>query len=112
MFLSIGTTNVDLFVSGLQEMPAMGGDEFTVDNLTFCEEPLTMILGGNGAIFAYVLAALGEQVAVGRAIGDDTLGDLISGWLVDAGVDLASLVRSRQTRVATLEDLVRFGLVA
>ena len=30
----------------LATLPAMGGDEFTVDNLTFCEEPLTMILGG------------------------------------------------------------------
>ena len=101
MFLVVGISTMDLFISGLRKMPAFGGDEFTVDNLAFSEEPLTMAMGGNGAICAYVLAKLGAQVALGSAIGHDALGDIANNWLTEAGVDLTGLIRSRQAATST-----------
>ncbi len=93
MFLVIGTTTLDLFNSGITQMPTMRGDEFTVDSLVFCQEPLQMLLGGNGGIVAYVLARLGARVALGSAIGQDPSGDLLQGWLRAAGVDTRGLLR-------------------
>ena len=93
MFLVIGTTTLDLFNSGIEQMPTVRGDEFTVDSLAFCEEPLQMMLGGNGAIAAYALGRLGAHVALGSAIGHDPSGELLQGWLEAAGVATTGLLR-------------------
>jgi sugar/nucleoside kinase (ribokinase family) len=101
MFLTVGNITLDLFVSGLDKMPALGGDEFTVDNLAFCDQPLTMVLGGNGTISAYVLARLGAPVAVGGAIGLDGPGEIMHGWLTQAQVRTEGLARSATHATAT-----------
>ncbi|HET6567849.1 MAG TPA: carbohydrate kinase family protein [Rhodothermales bacterium] len=93
MFVVIGSTNVDLFIYGPEQRPHREMDEFTSDNLAFCDEPLTVTLGGNGANTAYVLGRLGAPVALCATVGRDALGDLIASWLSDAGVDTSALVR-------------------
>lgn len=94
MLLAIGTTTVDLFISGLDQIPSVGGDEFTTSNLAFLDEPLTMVLGGNGANTAYVAARLGLPTRLCSALGADALGDTAKGWLASAGVRLEALVQS------------------
>lgn len=93
MFLVIGNTTLDLLNSGIPQMPTMRGDEFTVDSLVFCPEPLQMLLGGNGSITAYALARLGASVMLGSAIGQDPPGALLTQWLQGAGVDMRALLR-------------------
>jgi len=63
MFVVIGTANIDLIVSGFDQMPVVMGDEFTTSSLVFCDEPLQLVLGGNGANCAYVLAGLGASLS-------------------------------------------------
>jgi sugar/nucleoside kinase (ribokinase family) len=101
MFLVIGTTTVDLYVSGLDRIPRFDGDEFTANSLAFCSRPLTMALGGNGANSAYVLATLGADVALVSAAGYDTAGDLITGWLREKKIDLRGFVRTEKHGSAT-----------
>lgn len=96
-FLTLGNTTVDLFVSGLARMPAVGGDEFTVSNLAFCDRPLEMVLGGNGAIAAYVLARLGARVTLCSATGTDPLAEIAGQWLAAVGVSAGGV-----TRIATV----------
>ncbi len=93
MFLVIGSTTLDLIHSGIAQMPTAQGDEFTVDSLVFCAEPVRMRFGGNGANSAYVLAKLGAPVALGSAIGQDPAGDLLCNPLDIIGVDLRGLCR-------------------
>lgn len=97
----LGTTTVDLLISGLDHIPVPEGDEFTSDNFTFCSEPLNMVLGGNGANTAYVLAALGGSPSLCSAVGRDPLGTIVEGWLEDAGVQTDALVRSETDATAT-----------
>jgi sugar/nucleoside kinase (ribokinase family) len=92
MFLVIGTTTVDLFISGFERLPRTEGDEFTVDSLAFCAEPLRPALGGNGAISAYALARLGAPAILSTAMGNDWLGDLVTQWMGDAGVQMDHVV--------------------
>ncbi len=101
MFITVGITTMDLFVSGLDKMPAFGGDEFTVNNLAFADQPLTMVMGGNGAICAYTLAKLGAPVVLCSAVGRDTLGDMIWNWLDAAHVYTAGLLRTRREATST-----------
>lgn len=101
MFLVIGSTTLDLFNSGIDQMPTARGDEFTVDSLVFCQQPLQLLLGGNGGIAAYVLARLGAPVALGSAIGQDPSGDLLQNWLQGAGVDTRALVRHSTAATST-----------
>lgn len=97
----LGTTTVDLLLSGLDHIPVPDGDEFTSDNFTFCSEPLTMVLGGNGANTAYVLAGLGGTPALCSAIGRDPLGAIARGWLDDGGVDSELLIQHHTAATAT-----------
>ena len=106
MFVVIGTTTVDLIVSGIDHMPRIDGDEFTNSSLTFCSVPLKMALGGNGANSAYVLATLGAQVALCSAAGQDFFGDRMAAWLSEKGVDLRSFVRSTDHGTATNTTLM------
>lgn len=101
MFLSVGISTVDLFISGIDQMPQFGGNEFTVDNLAFCDRPLTVVLGGNGAISSYAWARLGVETALCSAVGQDPMGDTAMGWLTKAGVDTAGLLRSLKAATAT-----------
>lgn len=93
MFVVIGTTTVDLFISGAEAMPRFDGDEFTTSSLTFCRRPLTAALGGNGANTAYVLAALGAPTALCSATGTNELGAMVTGWLRERQVDLRGFLR-------------------
>ena len=100
MLVAIGSTTVDLFISGLEQIPDIGGDEFTTDNLAFLDEPLTMALGGNGANTAYVAARLGLPTTLCSAVGQDTLGKTAHQWLEEAGVNLAGLIHSENSATA------------
>lgn len=94
MFAVIGSTTLDLYISGMETMPRFEGDEFTTTSLVFCNQPLTMALGGNGANSAYVLASLGAKTALCSAVGQDYPGDLMTGWLSARGIDLRGFLRS------------------
>ena len=100
MFVVIGTANIDLLVSGFDKMPVVMGDEFTTSSLVFCDEPLQMVLGGNGANCAYVLAGLGAPTTLCSAGGADELGRIVCGWLAAQGVDLTGVVQHRQAATA------------
>ncbi len=107
MFVVIGTTTADLFISGVENMPRFDGDEFTSSSLAFCRRPLTMTLGGNGANSAYVLRTLGAPVALCSATGTNVIGDTVTGWLADRGVDLRGFLRregSTATTTTVLDD--------
>ncbi len=93
MLLILGSTTLDLIHSGFDQMPTARGDEFTVDSLVFCDAPVEMRFGGNGANSALVAAKLGTPVALGSAIGRDPAGDLLHQPLAAAGVDLRGLLR-------------------
>lgn len=94
MFVIIGSANVDLIVSGFDKMPVVMGDEFTTSSLVFCDDALKLVLGGNGANCAYVLAGLGAPTALCSAAGQDELGRLVRGWLTERGLHLAGFVQS------------------
>jgi sugar/nucleoside kinase (ribokinase family) len=53
-----------------------------------------MLMGGNGGNSAYVLAGLGAATALGSAVGQDPLGDLLAKWLQNRHVDMQALRRS------------------
>lgn len=101
MFLVIGTTTVDLFISGFERLPRTEGDEFTVDSLAFCAQPLRPALGGNGAISAFTLARLGATAILSTAVGNDWLGDLGRHWLGDAGVQMDHVVHRTDSATAS-----------
>lgn len=101
MFVVIGTTTVDLFISGIDKMPRIDGDEYTVNSLAWCSNPLVMTCGGNAGNSAYVLATLGAQVGLGSTAGHDALGDMICGWLAARGVDLRGVWRSADYGTST-----------
>jgi sugar/nucleoside kinase (ribokinase family) len=106
MFIVVGTTTVDLFISGIDRMPRFDGDEYTVSSLAWCSNPLTITCGGNAANSAYVLAALGARAALCSAIGRDLLGDMIAGWLEARGVDLSAVQRSTAHSTSTNTTLL------
>lgn len=101
MQIVLGTTTVDLFLSGLDHMPVPEGDEFRSDNFAFCREPLNLVLGGNGANAAYALAALGATPSLCSALGRDPLGGIAGDWLEEAGVQTDAVVRSDTDATAT-----------
>lgn len=106
MVVVLGTATLDLFLSGLERIPAPGEDEFTRENLAFCREPLHFSLGGNGANSAYVLARLGTPAALCSAIGKDRPGDFLWDWLSGAGVHLQGLVRKDREATSTTTVIV------
>jgi sugar/nucleoside kinase (ribokinase family) len=106
MFFIIGTTTVDLVVTGMEALPRLEGDEFTANSLAFCDRPLNISLGGNGANTAYVLGGMGAAVMLCSAVGRDDLGDLMAGWLRAKGVDLRAVLRSDRDGTATNTTIV------
>ncbi|MFB6249068.1 MAG: carbohydrate kinase family protein [Salinibacter sp.] len=101
MIIVLGTTTVDLFLSGLDHMPVPDGDEFTSDNFAFCSAPTTVTLGGNGANTAYVLGQLGSAPSLCSAIGRDVFGSVVEKWLDETGVRTDELIRSDTDATAT-----------
>ena len=101
MFAVIGSSTVDFFISGLENIPSFGGDEFHSDNLTYYNQPLEIVLGGNGANSAFVLATLGAQVRAGSVVGNDKAGDLVFEWLAERNVELYAVKRSTNYATAT-----------
>ena len=65
----------------MARIPEVGTDEFTSDSIAFLDHPMTMVLGGNGAEGAFVLAGLGTRVALCSVIGKDLLGSVVLAWL-------------------------------
>jgi sugar/nucleoside kinase (ribokinase family) len=92
MFVVIGTTTVDLFVQGLPNETVLE-DGFRAVNLIFAEEPLRMLMGGNGGNSAYVLGRLGAEVSLCSSVGEDNTGDWLVQKLAGQGVDLTYLTR-------------------
>lgn len=101
MFVVIGSATVDFFISGLEHIPSFGGDEFHSDNLTYCNQPLKIVLGGNGANSAYVLATLGASVSLNSIVGNDKAGDMVFDWLAERNVELHALKRSANHATST-----------
>ena len=101
--LVAGNIVVDLFVSGMERLPHVGGDEYVASNVTFFPAKPVLTIGGNAGNAAYALAALGADVAVFGALGDDAFGATARGWLVDRGVDTAAL---RSSAAATSMTVV------
>jgi argininosuccinate lyase len=101
MFVVFGSTNVDIFIGGVDQLPNLGREEFAVDNLAWCAEPLRMVIGGNGANSAYILGKLRADVRLASAIGEDLLGNVVYAWLKSAGVDQSWLRRRADTATAT-----------
>ena len=93
MFLVTGNTNVDLFISGFNELPSVDGDEFTNTSLIFTSRPLVASIGGNGGNLAYMLGNFRVPTALCSAIGQDVMGELVIGWLKSKGVTLDALAR-------------------
>lgn len=91
-----GETNLDLILYGLPEqMPTereLLGTGFDVT------------LGGSSSILAHNLAMLGTRVGFVSEVGGDAMGDIASGYLTDAGVDLSQFRRKpgAQTGVTVL----------
>ena len=93
LFVVLGTTTVDVFLSGADRLPVPGDDEFTRESIALLADPVIVSLGGNGANSAFALAALGEPAALCSVVGRDMLGELAAGWLGERGVNLDGLVR-------------------
>jgi len=90
----IGTTTVDLFLTGIERLPGAGADEFTPQNVAFLDQPPIMVLGGNAANSAYVLAGLDTPTSLCSVIGRDTLGALVLDWLKQRGVVLDGMIQA------------------
>ena len=100
MFVVIGTTTVDLIVRGIPKIAGMG-DGFRADNLAFCDQPLLMLMGGNGGNSAYVWGKLGVETAVISSIGQDDLGDWLASKLASQQVNLDGLMRQPDLATST-----------
>lgn len=100
MFVVIGTTTVDLIVRGIPASAGLG-DGFRADNLVFCDEPLLMLMGGNGGNSAYVWGKLGAETAVCSSVGQDDLGDWLAAKLASQQVNLSGLMRQPDLATST-----------
>ena len=100
MFVVIGTTTVDLIVRGIPTSTGLG-DGFRADNLVFCDEPLLMLMGGNGGNSAYVWGKLGAETAVCSSVGQDDLGDWLADKLASQQVNLDGLLRQPDLATST-----------
>ncbi|WP_420641218.1 carbohydrate kinase family protein [Candidatus Leptofilum sp.] len=103
MFVVIGTTTADIFVRGMPTFAGLG-DGFQANNLVFCDKPLLIIVGGNGANSAYVLGRLDVETALCSTIGQDELGDWLAQKLLTQNVRLEGLLRhpNRATSSSTI----------
>jgi sugar/nucleoside kinase (ribokinase family) len=100
MYLVVGTTTVDIFLTGMERIPFVGGDEFTPESYAFLDDPVQLILGGNGANSAYVFATLGQSAGLCSVIGNDELGAIARRWLMQRNIDLKALLQSSRWATA------------
>ncbi|HYN48257.1 MAG TPA: carbohydrate kinase family protein, partial [Candidatus Nanopelagicales bacterium] len=100
-FAIVGSTTVDIFLTGLNRIPGAGTDEFTTDAVAFVEDAPAVVIGGNGANTAYVLAGLGEEATLCSVIGDDLLGSIVLDWLRGRAMILDGLVIGRDWATAS-----------
>ena len=70
-----------------------GADGFTAGNVIYTDTPARVVVGGNGANSAYVMAGLGVPTTLCSAVGRDVLGDTLLGWLRARGVLLDGVAR-------------------
>jgi len=87
----VGNTVVDLLVKG--SASAGSGkreDGFSNENVQVLSEPVVPALGGSGAASAFVLGKLGVKVRLHTNIGADAFGGILTHWLQEAGVTVAS----------------------
>lgn len=82
--LVIGELNVDLIVSGLPSLPALGR-ELTCTGLS-------RALGSSSAIFSRALAGLGAQVDFMGKVGDDDNGHFMLAQLQEVGIGTQGVV--------------------
>ena len=99
-FAVVGSTTVDIFLTGLDRIPGAGSDEFTTDAIAFVDDAPAVVIGGNGANTAYVLAGLGEQATLCSVIGDDLPGSIVLGWLRGRAMSLDGLAIGRERATA------------
>lgn len=100
-FVVVGSTTVDIFLTGLDRIPGAGTDEFTTDAVAFVDDAPAVVIGGNGANTAYVLAGLGEETTLCSVIGDDLLGSIVLDWLRGRAMILDGLVVGREWATAS-----------
>jgi sugar/nucleoside kinase (ribokinase family) len=82
--LVIGELNVDLIVSGLPSLPALGQELVCTG--------LSRVLGSSSAIFSRALAGLGAQVGFMGKVGDDENGRFMLGQLRELGIDTSDVL--------------------
>lgn len=68
-----------------------GAGHTWADNVQMLERPVDAVLGGCGAATAYVLGALGQQVALNSNIGGDGWGNMLRAWLEGVDVEVGGL---------------------
>jgi sugar/nucleoside kinase (ribokinase family) len=85
-----GAASVDITIRNppLNWYGGAGADSYTPGLIKRIEEPVEMVLGGNGAAAAYVIAKLGVRARLSSSVGNDSGGQLVRRWLEDAGVEL------------------------
>ncbi len=82
--LVVGDLNPDVIVAAPGLRPEFGQVEQLVDSAT-------LVVGGSAAITAIGAARLGLRVGLCAVVGEDDLGQLMTGRVVDAGVDIRNL---------------------
>jgi sugar/nucleoside kinase (ribokinase family) len=82
--LVIGELNVDLIVSGLPSLPALGQEIVCTG--------MVLALGSSSAIFSRALAGLGAQVGFMGKVGDDENGRFMLDQLEELGIDTSSVL--------------------
>lgn len=84
----VGEINCDLILHGLPERLEPEKEILAKD--------FRLTLGSSSAIFAHNLAALGTRTGIVSLIGDDALGRIALERLVEAGVDVSSVEKSKK----------------
>jgi sugar/nucleoside kinase (ribokinase family) len=83
-----GNAALDMLVRDVSALDVPAEDAWGA-NVQLLSRPIEAALGGCGAAPAYVLGHLGQRVVLNSNIGDDAWGQMLTGWLVGAGVECA-----------------------
>ncbi|MEE2658935.1 MAG: carbohydrate kinase family protein [Candidatus Latescibacterota bacterium] len=84
-----GNAVVDVLLRADECPPAPPEDRWA-DNTEILSAPVGFALGGCGAASAYALGFLGARVSLNTNIGADDAGQMLRGWLAEAGVHVAA----------------------
>ena len=97
----VGVSSLDITIRDAPDwMGSTPRDVYTPESLYALDAPVEMGLGGNGGAAAYVLGKLGMTVELSTSIGTDAPGELVRGWLKQAGVRCMETPRAESTMVA------------